>query len=158
VHSLKPYPHRTFFPPSLFNPVRQKDRWLPLVIQPRNRLFNPYSSSYKHFKDTFIKISFESEGREYIYHRNEPKFPLYWTRSLVWCASWPWSELSAEDISALSILHSFPRGIPAREILNNFWCEDPNNTVLGTFFFCIQLFIYMAFIDLLQFVQIMFPP
>ena len=85
-----------------------------------NHLFNPYSSFDKHFKDTFIKISFGSEGREYLYYDNEPKFPLYWTKSPIRFASWPWSKLSAEDISALSVLDSLPRGIATRKILNTF--------------------------------------
>lgn len=40
-------------------------------------MLDPYSSSYKHFKDTFFKISFRREGREYIYDRDKPSFPLY---------------------------------------------------------------------------------
>ena len=59
----------------------RKVGWLSLVSHPRNCLFKPYLTSYKFFKDTFVKISFESGGREYIFHGNEPKFPLYWTRS-----------------------------------------------------------------------------
>ena len=52
-----------------------------LISQARNCLFEPFSSSSKHFKDTFIKITFGKVGRGYIFDREEPKFPLYWTRS-----------------------------------------------------------------------------
>ena len=50
---------------------------LSLISQGRNCLFKPFSSSYKHFKDTFIKITFGKVGRGYIFNREEPKFPLY---------------------------------------------------------------------------------
>jgi len=108
--------------------------WLSLISQSRNCLFKPYSSSYKHFKDTFVKIAFGEVGREYIFDGEVPRFPLYWTRSPVCVAPWSRSGLSAEDTSTLAVLDSLPRGIPARDILNTYWCEDPNGIVFGTFF------------------------
>jgi len=82
----------------------------------------------------FVKISFGNKGREYMFVGDEQKFPLYWTRFPARFASWPRLELSAEDILALLVLDSLPRGIPAREILNTYWCEDPTNAVFSTFF------------------------
>jgi len=98
----------------------KKVGWLYLISQSHNCLFKPYSSSYKHFKDTFIKISFGEVGRKYIFNGREPKFPLYWTRSLARVAFWPKSGLSAEDTSTLFVLDSLHRGIPARDILNTY--------------------------------------
>jgi len=93
----------------------------------------------KHFKDTFIKISFGKVGREYIFNGNEPKFLLYWTRSPARVAFWPRSGLAMEDISALSVLDTLPKGIPSLDILNTYWCEDPTGTMFGTFFFFARL-------------------
>jgi len=112
----------------------KKVGWVSLISQSRNCLFKPYSSSYKHFKDTFVKIAFGEVGREYIFYGDEPRFPLYWTRSPVRVAPWSRSGLSAEDTSALAVLDSLPRDIPARDILNTYWCENPNGAVFGTFF------------------------
>jgi len=113
---------------------RRKVGWLSLISQALNCLFNPFSSSYKHFKDTFIKITFGEVSRGYIFDGEEPKFPLYWTRSLAPATFWPGSRLSAEDSSALSVLDSFPRGIPARDILNTYWCEDLASAIFDTFY------------------------
>ena len=108
--------------------------WLSLISQVRNCLFKHFSSSYKHFKDTFIKITFGEVGRGYIFDGEEPKFPLYWRRSPARASFWPRSGLSAKDSSTLSVLDSLPRGIPARDILNTYWCEDPASVVFGTFY------------------------
>jgi len=50
---------------------------LSLVSQSKNRLLSPFSSSYKHFKETFFKVIVKGKGCQYVFDGNVPKFPLY---------------------------------------------------------------------------------
>jgi len=59
------------------------------VSQSKNRLFDPYMSSYKEFKEGFFKVLFEGEGWLYVFANGSPKFPLYWTREPTWYGVWP---------------------------------------------------------------------
>ena len=127
-----------FFSHYLTRPGK-KVGWLSLISQSCNCLFKPYSSSYKHFKDTFVKISYGEAGREYIFNGKEPKFPLCWTRSPAHIAFWPQSGLSAKDISALSVLDILLRSIPSQDILNTYRCEDPTSAVFGMLLFLLCL-------------------
>jgi len=53
----------------------KKVGWLSLISQARNCLFKPFSSSYKHFKDTFIKITFGRSIRDIYLTGRSLSFP-----------------------------------------------------------------------------------
>jgi len=83
--------------------------WLSLVSQSKNRLLNPYSSSYKFFKDTFFKVMINPEGRRSVFDGVVSKFPLYWTRKPTKFTLWPRSDLSTNDFIAIGKLDQLPR-------------------------------------------------
>jgi len=86
----------------------KKVGWLSLVNQNKNRLLASYTSSYKHFKETFFRVIVKGEGCRYVYDDGMPKFPLYWTRELVKFTLWPRLDYTTEDFLAIGTLDQLP--------------------------------------------------
>jgi len=107
---------------------------LSLIRQSRNLPLHSFTSSYKNFKDGFLKVLFEAEGRTYVYNGDVPKFPLHWTKSPTRYQAWPRSSMPEEDLAAISVLDRLPHDISTRGLIDTFWCDHPSNNVLDMFF------------------------
>jgi len=92
-------------------------KWVSLISQSHNVLFTPFSSSYKYFKDSFFKIVITAADRHYFFYGDTPKFPLYWTRNVVYYLSWPRSPVTEDDNRMFEIMDKLPRKLNVCSIL-----------------------------------------
>jgi len=114
----------------------KKVGWLSLVSQNKNRLLDPYTSSYKNFKETFFKIIIREGGYRFVFDGGVPKFPLYWTKKSTRFTIWPRSDFTAEDFLAIGKLEQLPRQIFTRRLIECSSASDPAGAVVGKWFCC----------------------
>ena len=59
----------------------EKEKYVSLSGQPRRKIFDLFTSNFKHFKDQFFKVrASEYEYRFFLDEKGHAKFLLYWNR------------------------------------------------------------------------------
>ena len=112
----------------------KKVSWLSLLSQSKNRLLNPFSSSYKHFKETFFKVLVKGHSRRYVFDDDVPKFPLYWMKTPTKYMLWLRSTFTIENVLALGTLEQLPRKISTQRLLGCYSANDKAGVVVDNSF------------------------
>ena len=119
---LKPTP-RSFLH---FFGTRPGDRigWVSLVGQSKNSFLNPFTTSYKRFKEGFFNVVIEEEGRPFFFDGETPRFPFYWTTDPTHFYMWSRSLMIKDDLEVLSVLDGLPRQIPTQALIRAYLSSD----------------------------------
>ena len=113
---MQPSPHAFFY---FYNTrPRQPTTWLSLVSSPSISRLDPFTQSFKHFKDGFFKVVVKEGGRPYFFNVDgSTKFPFSWTGN-------PWrykdmkpDELSATDKEVVEVLMKFTDRLPTKGLV-----------------------------------------
>ncbi|RDX91795.1 hypothetical protein CR513_26167, partial [Mucuna pruriens] len=103
------------------NGVGKKVGWVSLALLPNTSLFTTYTTSYKGFKNHFLKIT-ALGGVSFCYDRQP--LPLYWKLPMRDQVT-PKSQLSSEEKTVFQLLDELPRGMNCRELVALIGEDDP---------------------------------
>jgi len=122
--------------------------WQSLVSRVVSVLFKAFTTSYKNFKEKFIKVYVEPAGTRYFFDEvGQPLFPLFWSRSPTKITDWPRPVyLSEHERLIFSLFDSLPKKLPARPLMSLYNTTNREEAFEGMLFNAC-LFIYCALYD-----------
>jgi len=110
--------------------------WHSLVSRAGSVLFKPFSTSYKNFKEKFLKVFVEPAGKRYFFDDvGQPRFPLFWTRSPTKIKDWPRPINPNEDEQEnFPLFDNLPKKLPVRPLMSLYTETDRAAAFEGMFY------------------------
>jgi len=116
----------------------KKASWHSLVGRTGSVLFDLFASSYKKFKERFVKVIIRPKATAIFFDESGgSRFPLYWTRMPCGFKEWPRPTEGANELEILSLFDALPRRLPCRTLIGAYAKPGRWTAVRGMGFFVI---------------------